>query len=295
VIVWFAPRKALGIALGAIVLAAALPAARGAAQPATLIARVQQLVNSGNRAAARAVADSALAEAPVGSLVYADALFARAFASADAAAAERDYTRLTIEYPQSPRSEEALLASGQFRMARGDRTGARRQFDRLTLEFPNSANAARAAFWSGRLALEAGDIAKGCAQLGFAQERAGEDIEFRNQIEYVRARCRVVTAAKPADSAASDSGRRLPSGTGEGRAESRTEYSVQVAAYQRQRDAEASARRLRTRGFPVRVVGERAPFRVRVGRYATRELAAAAAARMKKARVNGIVVEAEPR
>jgi cell division protein FtsN len=43
----------------------------------------------------------------------------------------------------------------------------------------------------------------------------------------------------------------------------------------------------------VRVVGDRAPFRVRIGRYPTRAAAMAALARMRTARVDGIVVEAE--
>ena len=70
-------------------------------------------------------------------------------------------------------------------------------------------------------------------------------------------------------------------------------YSVQVAAFPKQRDADALAEVLQQRGFEVRVWGTKAPFRVRVGRYATREEAEEARARMKASRVNGLVVEAE--
>jgi cell division protein FtsN len=52
---------------------------------------------------------------------------------------------------------------------------------------------------------------------------------------------------------------------------------------------------LKNRGFDVRVAGRQAPYRVRVGRYATRADAEAARGRMRKAKVEGLVVEAEPR
>ena len=70
---------------------------------------------------------------------------------------------------------------------------------------------------------------------------------------------------------------------------------MQVASFPRERDAKALAEVLGQRGFSARVFGEKAPFRVRVGRYATREEGDAALGRMKAARLNGMVVEAEPR
>jgi cell division protein FtsN len=74
-----------------------------------------------------------------------------------------------------------------------------------------------------------------------------------------------------------------------------TEFSVQIAAYNARADATSLFNRLKQRGFDVRVVGDRAPYRVRIGRYATRAEAVAALGRMRAAQVNGIVVEAERR
>jgi cell division protein FtsN len=68
---------------------------------------------------------------------------------------------------------------------------------------------------------------------------------------------------------------------------------VQVAAYDTRQAADTLARRLSTRGYNVRVVGQSKPFRVRVGRYPTRERAEDAARQMAKLNVRGIVVEAE--
>jgi cell division protein FtsN len=145
------------------------------------------------------------------------------------------------------------------------------------------------------MALEDGDLANGCSLLFLASERVPrEDVEQRNRIEYLRNRCMMPTTPALNDSAARadsiakaerDSVAALP----------RVEYSVQVAAFERKRDADALVARLRARGFQVRAVGSRAPYRVRVGRYATREEAVAAQGRMKASRVSGMVVEAEPR
>lgn len=255
-------------------------------QTDSLVPRVQQLVNLGNRAGARALADSALVIRTAGTQAYAEALYARALATADAASAERDYLRVGIEYPLSARAEAAMMMAGQLKMSRGDRPGARALFERLALEFPSGAQAARAGYWAGRLALEDGDLDPGCRSLAVASERAGpEDVEFRNQIEYLRARCLLPATRSPAssDSAAAP----------ETASPVQIAYSVQVAAYTRKRDADAAVRRLRSRGFEVRVVGTRAPYRVRVGRYPTREDAEAAQSRMRRAGVTGIVVEAE--
>jgi cell division protein FtsN len=79
-------------------------------------------------------------------------------------------------------------------------------------------------------------------------------------------------------------------------AKSATEFSVQVAAYTARQDATSLAANLKGRGFDVRVVGDKAPYRVRIGRYATRADAMSALTRMKSSyRLNGIVVEAEPK
>jgi cell division septation protein DedD len=285
---------AAGRVLALIALLSGAAPAIAQQQTDSLVPRVQQLVNLGNRTGARALADSALVIRTAGTQAYAEALYARALATADAASAERDYLRVGVEYPLSARAEAALMMAGQLKMSRGDRRGARALFERLALEFPQGTQAARAGYWAGRLALEDGDVEQGCRSLASASERiTAEDVEFRNQVEYLRARC-LLPAGSSAASSDSSAAREPPTSTQEIGATAQTEYSVQVAAYTRKRDADATLSRLRSRGFPVRVVGTRAPYRVRVGRYATREDAEAAQGRMRRAGVTGIVVEAEP-
>jgi len=289
----------------------------------SIVVRVQRLVSSGNRAGARALADSAVAARPEGTPAHGEALFARAFASSSAAEAERDYLRVSVEYSLSARAEEATMMVAQLKLARSDRIGARRNFERLVREHPNGVLTAKAAFWAGRLAVEDGDLVRGCASLGRARERAPrDDVELANQIEYYAQRCTASALARslppdsvpeaapapapPAPVPATPPPARTPPprrdsvvpprapATDTARAGPGKTYSLQVAAFNKQRDAVALSDVLKQRGFPVRVWGTKAPFRVRVGRYPTREDAEAALVRMKAARVNGIVVEAEP-
>lgn len=325
----------------ATLLAALLVGARAAAQGRdTTVAVVQRMVNAGDRVGARQYADSVLRTVREGSGAYAEALYARAFASSSAVEAERDYLRVAVEYALSPRAEEATMMVAQLKLARSDRTGARRNFERLVREHPMGAQVAKAAFWAGRLAVEDGDLVRGCQSLGVARERSrSDDVEFANQVEYYLQRCTpaalaaanaqpAATAAAtppatpptrppstpaatpPRDTSVHDTTPpvRTPPPANAPTADSTPpkelpatkpaaplkEYSVQVAAFPKQRDADALAQVLSQRGFSARVWGSAAPFRVRVGRYATREEAVAQLARMKAARLNGIVVDAEP-
>jgi hypothetical protein len=276
----------------AAALLCALPAA--AQQRDSLVQRVERLVNAGDRAAALALADSALTIRTSGTAGYVEALYARGFATDDALAAERDYLRVAIEYPLSTRAEAAMRRVAEFKMARGDRPGARQFYERLSVEYSESPQAARTMYWAGRLALEDGEPQSGCVYLSRASDLVNaEDLELTNQINYLRTRCMQVstgaqgTPAAPPPSADSVRTARPPAGSSPG-------FSVQVAAYNRRSDADALSRRLKARGFDVRVAGSRAPYRVRIGRYETKADATAALGRIRGYGVRGIVVEAEP-
>lgn len=249
------------------------------------LARIGVLVVAGERAEARRLADSLMGVLPEGSAAYAEALYWRGFSSSSAADAARDYLRVLVEYPTSPRAPAALLALAQLDYARGDRVSARRRYDRLLQEYPRGPHVARAAYWSGRLALELGDR-NGCASLAAARRAvAADDVELANQIEYYLGQCATQSVQNVArDSAAG----------GVVSAVSRIEFSVQVAAFNTRREAENLVNRLKRGGFEARVVGIRVPFRVRVGRFPTRAAAVEMLEKLRRARFNGMVVEAEP-
>jgi cell division protein FtsN len=70
-------------------------------------------------------------------------------------------------------------------------------------------------------------------------------------------------------------------------------YSVQIAAYNVKSQAVAMVAKLRKRGYEARVDGEKAPFRVRIGRYATSGQASAVQRSLKAKQIDGFVVQAD--
>ena len=74
-----------------------------------------------------------------------------------------------------------------------------------------------------------------------------------------------------------------------------TSYSVQVAAYNRRAEADKLAASLTKRGYQARVDGDIAPYRVRIGRYATNKDAEDALKRIKAKQMDGFVVRAPER
>jgi cell division septation protein DedD len=268
--------------------------------------RAQQMVFAGQDSAGRAVVDSVLAATAEGTPRYAEALFWRAALNKTAAGAERDYRRIAVEYPLSPRAEEALFRLSQLELTRGDRAAARTHLERLQREHPTGAMSTRASVKLAQLAFDDGDTRAGCAAIAAARDGLGTtDIELRNQVGYYAPRCAnlAATLARDSTAATASSGQRADSASvrSQTAAASATppagprEYSVQVAAYETQEAADALAKRLSSRGFAARVVGDEKPYRVRVGRYPTRERAGNAVRQMARSNVHGVIVEAEPR
>ena len=72
-----------------------------------------------------------------------------------------------------------------------------------------------------------------------------------------------------------------------------TVYSVQVAAYNVKSQAAAMVTKLKQRGYEARVDGAAAPFRVRIGKYATQAQASAVQRSLKAKQITGFVVQAE--
>lgn len=69
-------------------------------------------------------------------------------------------------------------------------------------------------------------------------------------------------------------------------------WSVQVAAYNRKAQADQLASTLEKRGYSARVDGTTAPFRVRIGRYASAKDAESALREIKSKKMAGFVVRA---
>ena len=279
--------------------------AQGTAQD-SLVVRVQRLAQNGSTAAGRALADSALGAARVGSPEYAEALFARASVAVSPESARKDYLRIVVDYSMSPRA------------------AARQYLERLALEHPEGPSRAEGAYLLGGTLIEAGEVLPGCAALAEAKRHvAPGDVELANQINYRALPC--VAAQHAADSARADSVERVVRADSLARVDSiakakvaakkrakpapprataaRTRpavsspaknsgWSAQVAAYDSHDEADRLAKKLKDRGYDTRVSAEK-PFRVRVGWFTHRDEAQALVAKLKAAKIEAIVVEAE--
>ena len=300
-----------------LVSAAATLQAQATTRPGEeVFTRAQELVSDGNSAAGRALIDSMVKATPATSPLYPQALFWRATLALNAADAERDYKYIVVEYPLAPQAEDALLRLAQLELARGDRDDALVHLRRMQRDYPRSKSLARASYWIARVLFEKNDITTACAAnaTALAQTTAAE-VELRNQIEYQSQRCAAHAAriAAAADSAA-DTTRRAsdsqptviepktpvkpaPSVPTAAPAASTpgSGFSVQVAAYNRQADADALVASLLRRGYEARVDGSTAPFRVRIGRYATAKEAETALREIKAKKMEGFVVRAPSR
>jgi cell division septation protein DedD len=280
----------------------------------SVIQRARKLVEDGKAVDGRKLLDSLVKSTPQESASYAEALYWRAALAPAAVDAERDYGRLLIEAPLSPRAEDAMLQLAQLEQARGDRRAASDHLQRFLLSYPKNPARPRVALSLVRLLFDQGLVARGCDAMRVGRESIPPDnAEMRNQLEFYAPRCvslDVAPPGSPADSAASnpgtppDTSRRAaappprlspspspspvtapPSTATAGSAF----YSVQVAAYESREPATRMARMLASRGLEARVDGKARPYRVRVGKYSGRSEAVKAAATLKSQGISGFV------
>jgi cell division septation protein DedD len=265
----------------------------------SVIQRARRLGAQGREAEGRRVIDSVLKAISPDSPAFAEALYARASLATTAVDAERDYRRLLIEAPLSSRAEDAMLQLAQLLQARGDRRGASDHLQKFMLTYRDSPARPRVALSLVRLLFDLGpqQQARACEALRMGREAIPtESLELRNQLEFYAPRCAAVVAEAPATTTPVDSTTATPptatSTTAPAvapPAAAASFYSVQLAAYNSREPAMNLANLLVERGLEARVDGTVAPFRVRVGKYATRADAVKAAADLKAQGHNGFV------
>ena len=216
--------------------------------------------------------------------LYPGALLAAGRIAADAPTVQTYLQRVVIEYGRSVWADSALLLLTQLYFAQGDPAATIQAAERMRRDYPDSPLRARAAFWGGRAYFDLKDDARGCLLVKDALDGAKDDVEFRNQVTFYTARCAGRAAetggAPPSEStgvaAAPPSSSPSPSPTG-------TVYAVQVVAVKSAPQVDELLSRLRVMGFEARVVRDTSGlFKVRVGRYATREEAQRAQRRLKQ-------------
>jgi cell division septation protein DedD len=334
---YLAPLAALLIGAAPLAAQATPPAdtlAATATTTDTIFVRAQRMAAEGQGDAARALVQHEIDIAAAGSPRYVDALYWRAVVAATAADAERDLRRIIIEFPLSPRNEDALLRLAQLEMTRGDNDQALAHLQRLVIDHPASPSRARASFWMARVYFDKNQTPAACRSLADAlHNTAAGQVEQRNQIDFWMQRCHgmdtaaVATGTDSVTSVAASTTASTPpaappppapvsspppsappsSTTTAKRTTTVTtttvtrapassgKYTVQVGAYPTRAAAATLQKSLIARGYEARIYGTTSPYRVRVGYYDTRAQADAAAQQMKAKQIAVYVTEAEPR
>ncbi|HVH67352.1 MAG TPA: SPOR domain-containing protein [Gemmatimonadales bacterium] len=222
---------------------------------------------------ARALMRRLLASLSPQDSLYPGALFTAGRVAADATTAATNLQRVVLEYGRSVWADSALVLLTQLYFAQGDPAATVQSAERLRLDYPDSPLKPRADFWGARAYFDLKDDVHGCTLIREARDGAGADVEFRNQVEFYAARCAALPAPPPAVTAG-DTQARPPAGP--------TTYAVQVLAVKSAAQVDEMLTRLKVMGFDARVVRDTSGlFKIRVGRYATREEATQAQRRLK--------------
>jgi tetratricopeptide (TPR) repeat protein len=254
----------------------AWPPARLPAQTDPRLLGAVQLYQGGRQDSARAVVRQLLQTLPPTDSVYPQALYTAGLLATDPQTVQTNLQRVVIEYGQSPWADDALLRLAQFYWAQGDPASAAQAVERLRRDYPDSPLEARADLIAAQAYFNLKDEPSGCARLRDALAGAGDDVEFKNQLSFYLPRCPAVappTVTAPAAGTPADSTAPAPPSS----------YAVQVLAVKSATQVDDMLTRLKVMGFDARVVRDTSGFfKVRVGRYATRDEAVRTQARLKR-------------
>lgn len=267
-----------GWTVGLLAILAIGPTMRLSAQSDARLAEALRLAQSGQADSGRAIVRRLLTRLSPSDSLYPEALLTAAKIAPDAQTVSSNLNRIVLDYGSSPWADDALLLLTQLHFAQRDAAQTIQVAERLTRDYPDSPFRARASFFGARAYFELKNEMRGCELIQQALDGAGDDVEFRNQVSFYAARCNA-----PAPTAASPP----PPGADTARAGPRV-YAVQVLAVKSAAQVDEMLTRLKVMGFQdARVVRDTTGFfKVRVGRYASRDEAQRVQQRLKT-RVGG--------
>ena len=274
-------------------LGVAAPIGASAQQSDTLRAAALQVAQT-RPDSGRAMMRRLLASLSPQDSLYPGVLFTAGMLAPDAGLIATNLQRVVVEYGRSVWADSALLALTKLYFAQGDPAATLQAAERLRRDYPDSPLRPRADFTGARAAFDMKDDAHGCALVREALDGAGADLEFKNQVSYYVARCPTApavagatsgTSAAPGAAAAPTPGAVAP-GDSQAKppsaAPAPSAYAVQVLAVRSATQVDEMLTRLKVMGFDARVVRDTSGlFKVRVGRYATREEAVQTQRRLK--------------
>lgn len=301
----------VALVLGNSFIAQSVSAQPSVTPPDSIARRLQRLADSGDGRALRRMSDSLLAALPPLDPRYGEALYWRATVRETRDSTRQDLLQLIVDFPVSDRLEDALARLADDEIRSGDRGAARRHLERLVRDHLVSDRGAKAAQRFAQMLFDEGATAAGCVVLDSARAHTSPDnVELVNQISYFGRRCaqpndRAAASPDSALVAAPDSAAPRKPGQAPARAPAKTapatpkagpaadrRWSVQVAAYVGRGDALRLEARLKARGYDARIVGDK-PYRVRIGRFVSRDSAAVIAKKLTESKTTAMIVEAE--
>jgi sporulation related protein len=266
-------RRPLALVFG--VCLAVGPSGRLAAQTDARLVEALRLAQSGQVDSGRAIVRRLLATLSPADSVFPQALLAAAKIAPDAQTVSSNLNRIVVEYGAGPWADDALLLLTQLYFAQRDPVQTVQAAERLNRDYPDSPLRPRANFSAARAYFDLKNEARGCELIRNALDGAGDDVEFKNQVSFYAARCSAPSIATTTTQTTADTVLPVTS-TSHG-------YAVQVLAVKSAAQVDDMLTRLKVMGFEARVVRDSTGFfKVRVGRYATREEAQRAQARLKQ-------------
>jgi len=263
----------MGMKIAILVVLSILPPFRpSVAQTDTRLVEALRLAQSGQVDSGRAIVRRLLATLSPGDSAYPQALLAAAKIAPDATTVASNLNRIIVEYGMGPWADDALLLLTQLYWAQRDPVQTTQVAERLNRDYPDSPLRARANFSAARAYFELKNETRGCELIQQSLDGAGDDVEFKNQVSFYAARCSpastttATTTTSP--SPPGDTANRAPAAP----APASHAYAVQVLAVKSAAQVDDMLTRLKVMGFEARVVRDSTGFfKVRVGRYATRE------------------------
>jgi len=262
-----------------VVLLSIIPTFPLSAQTDARLVEALRLAQAGQVDSGRAIVRRLLATLPPGDSSYPQALLAAAKIAPDAPTVASNLNRIVVEYGAGPWADDALLLLTQLYFAQHDPVQTVQAAERLNRDYPDSPLRPRANFSAARAYFELKNETRGCELIQQALERGGggDDVEFKNQVSFYAARC-----GSPATATTTTS---TPTAidTGPKAASAPHTYAVQVLAVKSAAQVDDMLTRLKVMGFDARVVRDSTGFfKVRVGRYATRDEAVRSQRRLKQ-------------
>ena len=261
-----------------------------AAQEDSRLVGAVRLAQDGKGDSARAIVLDLIATTPHSDTLFPQILYTMGLVARDPNDRSRNFRRVAVEFAGSAWADDALLGLAQEEFAAGRPESSARNLERIRSDYPSSSLLPVAAFWAVRSYFELRNSTEACRWLSHGVALSGGDIELQNQLNFYAPRCANASVeSSPTSAPAVTRPDTIPTVTapepttppqGSGR------FTVQVAAAGSETAATATSNALRDAGYDPHIVREGGFIKVRVGRFATRAEAAAAASQVR-ARMGG--------